>query len=112
MASEGHACLAGPTASGHCPALVECAPVRDGDRWQCNRSALRGGECDSGPMPNGACSRVNRCQPTRSLRSVRSRFVLACTVLSLGGIAVLLSSHWRDWAIAPGRLSSPHAQAA
>jgi hypothetical protein len=110
LASEGRACPAGPTAGGDCHALAECAPVRDGDCWQCNRSTLRGGECDAGPMPNGTCSRVNRCQPTRSLRSVRSRFVLACTVFSLGGIAVLLNSDWREWAIAPGRLSSPHAQ--
>jgi hypothetical protein len=53
---------------------------------------------------------VNHCEPVRSLRSVRGRFVLSCAVFSMGGVALLLSSNWRDRAIAPGRLSSPHAQ--
>ena len=51
LADEGQACAAGPTAGGVCPALGECAPVRDGDRWRCNRPALRGGACDGGPTP-------------------------------------------------------------
>ena len=86
LASDGHACPAGPTAGGHCPALAECAPVRDGDRWQCNRSALRGGECDEGPTPEGGCGRVHRCQPVRSLRAIRGRFVTACALLAAGGV--------------------------
>ena len=66
---------------GRCPALAECTPVRDGDRWRCNRSTLRGGPCDDGPTPEGGCGRVHRCQPVRSLRAMRGRFVTACTLL-------------------------------
>lgn len=110
LMEAGHACAVGPTAAGGCPALGDCAPVRDGDRWQCNRSALRGGECDEGPTPDGGCGRVLRCHPVRSLRSKRGRFVAACTVFAAGALAIMLSSDWRDAAIAPGPLSQQHAQ--
>ncbi|MEX0643205.1 MAG: hypothetical protein WD468_10920, partial [Pirellulales bacterium] len=110
LADGGHACAVGPTARGGCPALGECAPVRDGDRWRCNRSALRGGECDEGPMPEGGCGRVLRCHPVRSFRSKRGRFVAALTVFAAGSLFIMLSSNWRDVAIAPGPLSQQHAQ--
>jgi hypothetical protein len=84
--------------------------VRVGDRWQCNRSALRGGECDDGPTPDGACRRVHRCRPVRSLRAIRGRFLTACTLLTVGGLIILLSADWRDQVLSPGPLSSQHAQ--
>jgi hypothetical protein len=110
LASEGQACPAGPTESGHCPALAECAPLRDGDRWRCNRSALRGGECEDGPTPEGACRRVHRCRPVRSLRAIRGRFVAGCTLVAVGVLMILLNANWRDRAISPGALASQHAQ--
>jgi hypothetical protein len=84
--------------------------LRDGDRWQCNRSTLRGGVCDFGPTPEGACGIVHRCQPQRSLRAVRGRFVSACALVAAGGVALLLSGNWRDRVLAPGPLAHPHAQ--
>ena len=60
--------------------MAECAPIRNGDRWECNRSQLRGGPCDVGPTPEGGCGRVLKCHPTRSLRTVRGRFVRACAI--------------------------------
>ncbi len=110
LASKGQGCPAGPTARGHCPALAECVPRRDGDRWQCNRSQLRGGPCSEGPTPEGGCARVNRCRPVRSLRAIRARFVVACTLLAAGGLLILLIANWRDKLISPGPLARQHAQ--
>jgi hypothetical protein len=110
LAIDGEVCPAGPTARGRCPALAECAPLREGDRWQCNRSTVRGGVCDEGPTPDGGCGRVRRCRPMRSLRAIRRRFVTACMVLAGGGLSILLSADWRNHAIAPGPLAQPHAQ--
>ena len=110
LAEFGHACPAGPTVRGHCPALAECAPMRDGDRWQCNRSALRGGPCDEGPTPEGGCGRVHKCRPTRSLRAKRGRFIAACAVFALGCVVILLIAERRDRVIRPGPLAQQHAQ--
>jgi len=110
LAEHGHACPAGPTARGYCPALAECNPVRDGDRWACNRSALRGGPCEQGPTPDGGCCRVNKCVPVRSLRAKRGRFITACACLVLGLIAIALSADWRNQVLRPGPLVQQHAQ--
>jgi hypothetical protein len=110
LAAAGHACAAGPTARGRCPALAECAPKRDGDRWQCNRSVLRGGPCDQGPTPEGRCGRIQKCRPERSLRSKRRRFIAACAIVTLAAVMIALGSGWRERAIRPGPLAQQHAQ--
>ena len=110
LASEGAPCQAGPTARGQCPALAECAPLRDGDRWRCNRSSVRGGPCDEGPTHEGNCPRVHRCRPVPSLRTVRGRFVAACALLATGALLIVLNSGARDLVLAPGPLAEPHAQ--
>ncbi|HVT28156.1 MAG TPA: hypothetical protein VHE81_09080, partial [Lacipirellulaceae bacterium] len=107
---HGESCAAGPTARGRCPALAECMPVRNGDRWECNRSTVRGGPCAIGPTPEGGCGRVLQCRPVRSLRAVRGRFVRGCALLAIGAVIILLSANWRDRVIAPGRLAQQHAQ--
>jgi predicted CXXCH cytochrome family protein len=109
-AEHGHACPAGPTARGHCPALAECAPLRDGDRWVCNRSNLGGGPCGEGPTPEGGCGCVHTCHPVRSLRAKRGRFIQACAALAVGWMFISLSANWRDRAIRPGPLAQQHAQ--
>jgi hypothetical protein len=106
----GQSCPAGPSVGGRCPAMAECAPVRNGDRWECNRSQLRGGPCDVGPTPEGGCGRVLKCHPMRRLRTVRGRFVRACALLAAGTVTIGLSANWRDRAIAPGPLARQHAQ--
>lgn len=110
LAAAGHACAAGPTSRGRCPALAECAPKRNGDRWQCNRSALRGGPCDEGPTPEGRCGHVQKCRPVRSLRAKRRLFVAACAITAIGGTAIVLCSDWRERALRPGALAQQHAQ--
>ena len=110
LAACGQSCPAGPTARGRCPAMAECAPTRDGDRWECNRSQLRGGPCDVGPTPEGGCGRVLKCRPTRSLRAVRGRFVTACALLAVGATMLVLNADWRDRVIAPGPLAQQHSQ--
>ncbi len=110
LAADGHACSAGPTARGRCPALAECAPIRDGDRWQCNRSGLRGGPCDEGPTPEGDCGCVHKCRPVRSLRAKRGQFIAACAVLTLGSVCIVLSANWRNRIVRPGPLAQQHAQ--
>jgi hypothetical protein len=89
---------------------MACHPKRDGDRWICNRSGLRGGPCEVGPTPEGECCQQYSCSPVRSLRSQRGRFVWACSLATLGGLCLLLSGNWRNEAIAPGPLSVHHAQ--
>ncbi len=110
LTEAGHSCPAGPSAQGRCPAMAECAPLRRGDRWECNRSDLRGGPCDHGPTPDGKCGRILKCHPMRSLRTIRGRFVRACALLTVGLVVVCLSADWRDRAIAPGPLAQQHAQ--
>jgi len=110
LAEEGPTCPLGPTARGGCSHAVACHPVREGDRWVCNRSALRGGPCETGPTPDGECCLQYSCSPVRSLRSQRGRFVWAVALATLGGLCMILSSNWRNEFLAPGALSVHHAQ--
>ncbi len=100
----------GPGRRGRCPRASACHPVRAGDRWRCNRSTLRGGICEEGPSPEGECCEVYQCTPRRSLRSRRGRFVVGCTLTTLGALCVLFSSDWRNEVLVPGPLSMHHAQ--
>lgn len=109
-AEDGMPCPIGPTAAGFCSHAAACHPVRDGDRWVCNRSALRGGTCEAGPTPEGECCQHYSCSPVRSMRSKRGRFVTAMALVTLGGLCMVLSSHWRNEIIAPGELTVHHAQ--
>ncbi|MBL9161564.1 MAG: hypothetical protein JNL18_02360 [Planctomycetaceae bacterium] len=110
LAANGAPCPAGPTSRGSCPAAAACHPVRDGDRWHCNRSTLRGGPCDEGPSPDGECCTLYRCTPVRSLRVRRGRFVIGIAVAALGALVMALSGSWRNEFLAPGPLSAHHAQ--
>ncbi len=110
LAAAGHACALGPNARGRCPALSECVPIRDGDRWRCNRAAVCGGPCEEGPMHDGVCGCVPHCTPVRSLRAKRGRFVAACVVATAAALILMLSADWRDLVIAPGPLTTQHAQ--
>ncbi len=110
MEGEGAPCPMGPGSSGRCPAMTACHPVREGDRWRCNRSVQRGGTCDEGPTPAGECCHVYQCTPLRSLRARRGRFVVGCWLLTFGALCTMLSADWRNEIIAPGALSAQHAQ--
>ena len=110
LADEGPPCPLGPDGHGRCPAAAACRPLREGDRWVCNRSPLRGGPCSEGPGPDGACAVVYRCTPVRSLRTKRGKFVVGVAVAALGAGCMALSGQWRNELLAPGPLSSHHAQ--
>lgn len=103
-------CGAGPTCRGRCPALGECSPIRDGDRWVCNRSDNRGGPCDQGPTPEGRCCRTKTCRPKRSLRSIRGRWLRGATVFTVGALLMLVGARSRNELAVPGDLTSHHAQ--
>ncbi|MEQ8850115.1 hypothetical protein [Botrimarina sp.] len=103
-------CSRGPDPHGRCPALGECAPTRDGDRWLCNRSPLRGGACPDGPTPDGRCCLAKRCRPRRSLRAIRGRWLRGAAVFTLGAVLMLLGAAGRNEVLAPGELTSHHAQ--
>ncbi len=107
---SGVPCPVGPGRGEKCPGAKVCHPVRDGDRWVCNRSGARGGPCETGPSPEGECCQVYLCTPLRSMRSRRGRFLFGCLLATLGGLFLLLSSAWRNQALAPGELTSHHAQ--
>lgn len=110
LSEDGEVCPVGPGKNGRCPGVGACHPLRDGDRWVCNRSPARGGKCEEGPQPDGTCCRVYQCSPIRSLRARRGRFVWGCLLATLGGLCLLLSSSERNEFLAPGALSVQHAQ--
>ena len=110
LSDEGAPCPIGPTRRGRCPGAAACHPIREGDRWVCNRSLGRGGPCESGPSPDGECCLTYQCTPLRSLRARRGRFVFGCLLATIGGLCLLMSSSWRNEALAPGGLSVQHAQ--
>lgn len=110
LSEDGEVCPVGPGKNGRCPGVGACHPVREGDRWVCNRSPARGGKCEEGPQPDGTCCRVYQCSPIRSLRARRGRFVWGCLLATLGGLCLLLSSPERNEFLAPGALSVQHAQ--
>jgi hypothetical protein len=109
LSDEGPPCPLGPDGHGVCPAAAACHPTRDGDRWLCNRSPLRGGPCDGGPGPDGTCGVVLRCTPLRALRSRRGRFVAGFFVAAVGAACMALSGSWRNAIVAPGPLAIHHA---
>jgi hypothetical protein len=110
LADEGLPCPLGPTDRGCCPAAAACHPLRDGDRWICNRAAERGGPCAAGPGHDGACAVTYRCTPVRALRSRRGRFVVGFFVAAFGAACMAMSGSWRNELIVPGALSVHHAQ--
>jgi hypothetical protein len=112
LSDDGPPCALGPSAWGKCPAAAACHPTHEGDRWVCNRDALRGGPCDAGPGPDGHCGVVHRCTPYRSLRTRRRRFAWGCIAAVLGAAAMTLSGSWRNELIVPGPLSAHHAHLA
>lgn len=112
-AADGKACQIGPSKRGHCRATAECAPMRDGDRWHCKRSAFYGGPCETGPNPDGSCGRaIPPCQPTRSWRARRGVVVRWSVGLTLGLLLIIFSLPERLNFLSPGELSQGHASLA
>lgn len=110
----GDSCTPGPCANGSCPKASECVPIRQGDRWLCNRSDARGGPCDhetpgGGPTPDGACCLQLTCKPRRSLRALRADWI-ACAIVLAAGVGMLLfgSTRRNEWLV-PGPLTEQHA---
>ena len=107
----GAPCPTGPTRWGVCQAGSACEPRQRGDRWVCNRSAVRGGPCELGPSPHGECRIVHsRCQPRRALRRLRGHWTTVAVVAVLGLMAVWLTGPDRPGWLAPGQLTSGHSQ--
>lgn len=107
---KGKPCRRGPLADGKCAAVAECRPRKDGDRWICTRSKSAGGQCPCGPTPSGACGiPVEICTPKRSLRNFRGVVGKWLAVVTVGVVAILISSpHGLDW-LSPGPLTAQHA---
>ncbi len=110
-ASVGEPCWTGPTVAGDCGCRAECYPVARGGGWACSRPLHRGGTCSEGPTEAGRCCHERPpCVPRRSLRSQRQRvsFAMFCMML---GIGLIVYGSGRTYeVIAPGPLSSPHAE--
>ncbi|QNN23751.1 hypothetical protein HED60_16225 [Planctomycetales bacterium ZRK34] len=110
-ASSGDACAIGPDCKGHCQAVAECQPRRDGDRYICTRAPRHGGKCEHGPMPDGSCCRpITPCRPVRSIRYKRGLFTFCVTALVLGLVIMALFGPWRTAVLSPGPLTLHHAQ--
>ena len=105
------ACPNGPSPGGECASRSPCQPVKNEDRWECNRPSNRGGVCETGPGPYGECCMDNPgCVPKRSLRYKRKVFVVSSLALITGFLLLGIWSPNRSEFLAPGGLSSPHAQ--
>jgi predicted CXXCH cytochrome family protein len=112
-AGEGRSCPLGPDHHGHCRAVGECAPRRQGDRWLCTRLEESGGACPKGPNPDGTCGcPIPPCQPVRSLRSRRSLVTGLVFVLTVGLLLLALGSKTPERWIDPGNLTAAHATSA
>ncbi len=111
-ACEGVFCLLGPSPKGDCQADRECQPkANKAGKWICGRSNGRGGKCENGPTADGeCCNEIPPCSPEPSLRVRRGRFVAWCAAASIGAIALMLSSGWRDTVLSPGPMTQKHAQ--
>ncbi|MGB0578763.1 MAG: hypothetical protein ACPGVU_03580, partial [Limisphaerales bacterium] len=111
---EGKGCPFGPGLKGDCQATHECIPVKQDDRWVCNRTR-QGSECapcEKGPSPDGECCRpIEPCTPCRSLRAKRGILVLSTIALSLGIILLLLSNPSGTYYMTPGELTHAHSSA-
>ncbi|MGL4514903.1 MAG: hypothetical protein ACRCT8_17595 [Lacipirellulaceae bacterium] len=116
---DGRPCTVGPTPGGRCPGGAECQPARVGDRWVCNRSEIRGGPCDTpndgtapaaGPTPDGRCCHTKQCRPKPSLRTLRGRWLRGAALATVGALLIVLGSSDRNETLAPGPLTSQHAQ--
>jgi hypothetical protein len=113
-ACEGKECPFGPDLKGDCQATHECAPVRQDERWVCNRT--RAGSdllpCEEGPSPDGECCRpIPKCTPVRSLRAKRGMVALLVTALSLGVVLMLLVRPEGAGFLTPGDLTHAHSSA-
>ena len=112
---NGCPCSVRPTPQGSCPEATECNPVRDGDRWICNRPATRGGPCDDqspggGPTPDGQCCLIQKCQPRKTLRSHRKHWIRGAAIFAFGALLMLFGSGKTNNWLAPGPLTTHHAQ--
>lgn len=109
----GRPCWQGPGVDGSCGGTSQCAPVRDGGRWECRRPKRAGGPCRQGPLPDGRCAHTQPpCKPAPSLRRWRRRLSWLAVVVVLASIAAYAnfsSDHPGSVAaLDPGDLSSAH----
>ena len=113
-ACDGQDCPFGPDLHGSCQATRECMPVKEDERWVCNRSRAGSdlGPCEEGPSPDGECCRPNtKCVPVLSLRAKRGVLVLTLVILSLGLLMYFLSNPIGMHFMTPGKLTHAHSSA-
>lgn len=106
-------CWQGPDAKGSCGGVSECAPLRRGDRYHCQRPERAGGACKEGPLPSGLCCHTRvPCRPVFSLRKFRGRLTLIGLLVIIGLITIFSNrepSSGLMGMINPGELSSAHS---
>ncbi len=95
---------------GRCPARPRCHPIKMGEKWVATLDPKLG-KCVLGPLPNGQCCQgPGTCSPRPSLRAYRTAFVWCCVALTIAGLSFGFSKPRRAGFLAPGPLSSHHAQ--
>lgn len=106
-------CWQRPDAKGNCGGEAQCAPLRRGDRYYCQRPDHAGGPCHEGPLSYGECAHVQPpCRPRVSLRRLRGRITLIGVLFLIALIAILSnreSGSIMNSMINPGELSSSHS---
>jgi hypothetical protein len=106
----GDLCRFGPSDRGRCQVQSRCEPEKDGDRYQCTRSAANGGKCKDGPLPDGQCRQPDlSCQPKRSLIAERRHLGFLCAAVAVAYGLVAFSGPQPSPSLSPGSTSSSHA---
>ena len=96
--------------SGRCPAQPRCRPIKTGEKWVATLDPKLG-TCVIGPLPDGQCCQgPGVCSPRPSLRSYRTAFICCCAALTIAGLLCSFAQPWRAEFLAPGPLTSHHAQ--
>ncbi len=99
----------GPVA-GRCSARPRCQPIKMGESWISTLDPKLG-TCLIGPLPDGQCCQgPGVCSPRLSLRGYRRAFTWSCIALTIAVAFCGFSSRWRGEFLAPGPLTSHHAQ--
>ncbi len=99
----------GPVA-GRCSARPRCQPIKMGELWVPTLDPKLG-TCLIGPLADGQCCQgPGACSPRMSLRGYRRAFTWCCVALTVAALFCGFSPRWRGEFLAPGPLTSHHAQ--
>jgi hypothetical protein len=105
-------CEFGPSSKGVCEVSYECRPMKNGDRWVCNRGRKGSDKCpcEVGPSSTGVCGQpIRKCSPRASLSLLLQRTTLAVIGVVVTGLLLSFSSNRGSGVVSPGALTRAHS---